>query len=101
MKVIGKTGSGKITFVSALIEFSIGYINGIEYLYLLSPTSDQNGWGKIRKNIICVNDISEIVDANNCIIVCDDMQVQLKGNKILTKMILNKRHRNLEIIQCE
>ena len=55
MKVIGKTGSGKITFVSAFIEFFIGYINGIEYLYLLSPTSDQNGWGRIRKNIICVN----------------------------------------------
>ena len=29
------------------------------------------------------------------------MQIQLKGNKILTEMILNKRHRNLEIIQCE
>lgn len=42
-----------------------------------------------------------ILATNNCIIVCDDMQVQLKGNKILTKMILNKRHRNLEIIQCE
>ena len=29
------------------------------------------------------------------------MQIQLKGNKILTEMILNKRHRNLGIIQCE
>ena len=29
------------------------------------------------------------------------MQIQLKGNRILTDMILNKRHRNLGIIQCE
>ena len=29
------------------------------------------------------------------------MQIQLKGNKILTDMIWNKRHRNLGIIQCE
>ena len=29
------------------------------------------------------------------------MQVQLKGNKTLTEMILNKRHRNLGIIQWE
>ena len=29
------------------------------------------------------------------------MQVQLKGKKVITEMILNKRHRNLGIIQCE
>ena len=29
------------------------------------------------------------------------MQIQLKGNKILTEMILNKRHKSLGIIQCE
>ena len=29
------------------------------------------------------------------------MQIQLKGNRILTDMILNERHRNLGIIQCE
>ena len=29
------------------------------------------------------------------------MQVELKGNKVFTEMILNKRHRNLGIIQCE
>ena len=29
------------------------------------------------------------------------MQVQLKGNKVITEIILNKRHGNLEVIQCE
>ena len=29
------------------------------------------------------------------------MQVQLRGNKLITEMILNKRHRNVGKIQCE
>ena len=29
------------------------------------------------------------------------MQVQLKGNKVITEIILNKRHGHLEVIQCE
>ena len=36
MKVIGKTGSGKTTFVSAFIDFLLGYIQNIENIYLLS-----------------------------------------------------------------
>ena len=68
---------------------------------MYSPTSNQIGWDRIRNNIKHINDIDEIVDVNNSIIVCDDMQIQLKGNKILTEMILNKRHKNLGIIQCE
>ena len=68
MKVTGKTGSGKTTFVSAFIEFLIDYIEGITCIYLLFQTSDQNGWDKIRKNIIFVNNISEIIDASSCII---------------------------------
>ena len=31
----------------------------------------------------------------------DDNQVQMKGNKLLTEMILNKRHKIISIIQCE
>ena len=33
MKVIGKTGSGKTTFVSAFLEFLIAYIDNIENIY--------------------------------------------------------------------
>ena len=73
----------------------------MDSIYLLSPTHDQNGWDRIRKNIVCINDINEIGDCKNSIIVCEDMQVQLKGNKILTEMILNERHRNLLITQCK
>ena len=51
MKVTDKTGSGKTTFVSAFIEFLIDYIEGGN-IYLLFPTSGQNGWDKIRKNIM-------------------------------------------------
>ena len=58
-------------------------------------------WDWIRNNIKDINHINEIVDVDNSIIVCYDMQIQLKGNKILTDMIWNKRHRNLGIIQCE
>ena len=101
IKVIGQTGSGKTTFVSAFLEFLIRYIDDIENIYLLSPTSNQIGWDRVRNNIKHINDINEIVDANNSIIVCDNVQIQLKGNRILTDMILNKRHRNLGIIQCE
>ena len=35
------------------------------------------------------------------IIICDDMQVQLKECKILTEMVLNKKHKNLGAMQCE
>ena len=101
IKVIGKTGSGKTTFVSAFLEFLIDYIDSIENIYLLPSTANQIGLDRVRNNIKQINDISEIVDVNNSIIVCDDMQVQLKGNEIITEMILNKRHRNLGITQCE
>ena len=36
MKVIGKTGSGKTTFISAFIDFLLDYIQNIENIYLLS-----------------------------------------------------------------
>ena len=101
MKFIGKTGSGKTEFVSAFIEFLLNDIKNIDNVYLLSPTHDQNGWDRIRKSITHITDINEIVDCKNSVIVCDDMQTQLKGNKILTEMILNKRHRRLSIIQCK
>ena len=101
IKVIGKTGSGKTTFVSAFLEFLIDYIDSIENIYLLSSTANQTGLDRVRNNIKPINDISEIVDVNNSITVCDDMQVQLKGNEIITEMILNKRHGNLGITQCE
>ena len=101
MKFIGKTGSGKTEFVSAFIEFLLNDIKNIDNVYLLSPTHDQNGWDRIRKSITHITDINEIVDCKNSVIVCDDMQTQLKGNKILTEMIFNKRHRRLSIIQCK
>ena len=43
MKVTGKIGSGKATFVSAFIGFLIHYIEGVTCICLLLPTSDQNG----------------------------------------------------------
>ena len=100
MRVIGKTGSGKTTFVSAFLEFLVDYIERIKNIYL-SPTFNQIGWDRIRKNIKQINDINDIANANNSTILCDNMQVELKGNKVITEMILNKRHRNLGIIQCE
>ena len=93
MKIIGETGSGKTTFVSAFLELLIDYIDNIVNIYLLSPTFNQIGWDRIRKNIKHINDINNIVDINNSIIVCGNLQVQLKGNKVITEMILNKRHR--------
>ena len=56
MKVIGKTGSGKTTFVSAFLEVLIDYIDNIENSYLLSPTFNQIGWYRIRKilNILMI-----------------------------------------------
>ena len=101
MRVIGKTGSGKTTFVSAFLEFLVDCIEGVKNIYLLSPTFNQIGWDRIRKNIKQINDINDIANANNSTILCDNMQVELKGNKVITEMILNKRHRNLGIIQCE
>ena len=101
IKVIGKTGSGKTTFVSAFSESFIKYIFDIENIYLLSPTSNQIGCDRIRNNIKNIDDINEIVDVNDSITVCNDMQIRLKGNKTLTEMILNTRYRNLGIIQCE
>ena len=91
IKVIGKTVSGKTTFVSAFLGFLIRYIVGIENIYLLSPTSNEIGWDRIKNNIRHINHINEIVDGDNSIIVCDDMQIQLKGNKTLTEMIWTKR----------
>ena len=48
-----------------------------------------------------INNVDEVVSVNNSIVICDDMQVELKGNKVITEMILNKRHRGLGIIQCK
>lgn len=93
MKVVGKTGSGKTTFVSAFIHFLLKYIDNIENIFLLSPTSNQGGWDTVRKNITHLTDINEIIDAKNSIVVCDNMQTKLRGNKVLTKMILNKRQK--------
>ena len=42
---------------------------------MYSPTSNQIGWDRIRNNIKHINDIDEIVDVNNSITVCDDMQI--------------------------
>ena len=51
IKVIGKTGSGKTTFVSAFSEFLIDYIDSIENIYLLSSAANQIGWERVRNNI--------------------------------------------------
>ena len=71
----------------------------MESVYLLSPTSNQTWWDRIRKKLIIIDEIIDLPD--NSILICDDMQMVLKGNKELTNMILNKRHKNISIIQCE
>ena len=48
-----------------------------------------------------VNNTDELKDVNNAIIICNDSQIQLKGNKLLTELTLNKRHKNISIVQCE
>ena len=93
MKVIGKTRSGKRKFVSAFVEFLIKYIKTDFKIYLQSSTFNQNGWDRIRKKIIHVSGISEIKDRCDSIIICNDLQVQLKEFKILAEMILNKRQK--------
>ena len=93
MKVIGKTGSGKSTFVSAFVEFLIKYIKTDFKIYFQSSTFIQNGWHRTRKKLIHVSGISEIKDICDSIIICNDLQVQLKGFKILTEIILNKRQK--------
>ena len=49
VKFIGKIGSGKTTFVSAFVDFMIGYIKSEFKIYLLSPTIEQKGWNRIKK----------------------------------------------------
>ena len=100
MKVIGKMSSGKTTFVSAFTNFLIKYIN-IRNIYLISPTSDQKGWDRIHGKIIASESTESIKDIKNALIICHQMQIQLKNNKVLTEMILNKRHKNISIIQCK
>ena len=100
MKVIGKMSSGKTTFVSAFTNVLIKYIN-IRNIYLISPTSDQKGWDRIHGKIIASESTESIKDIKNALIICDQMQIQLENNKVLTEMILNKRHKNISIIPCE
>ena len=101
MKVIEKTWSGKTTFVSTFTEFLIKYIPAKFKIFLISPTSHQRGWDRIRHKFTVVNAIEEIRDAFNYLIITDVSQIQFKGNKTLTEMLLNKRHKNIFIIQCE
>ena len=89
MKLIGKTGSSKTIFVSAFTNFLLAYIQQKFKIHILSP------WDRIRNNFTHINNIDEIKDTDNTLIICDDSQVQLKGNKTLTEMISNKRHRNI------
>ena len=92
MKVIGKTGPSKTIFVSAFTDFLLAYMQQKFKIHILSP------WDRIRNNFTQINNIDEIKDIHNALIICDDSQVQLKRNKTLTEMILNKRHRNISII---
>ena len=103
MKVIGKTRSGKTTFVVAFIEFFINYCNCEinPNIFVISPTFDQSTWNRIRSKVQYANYIEDLKNTENSIIMIDDNQVQLKGNKLLTEMILNKSHKNISIIQCE
>ena len=91
MKVIGKTVSGKTTFVAAFTEILIKY-TPIES-NLISLTGDQKGWDRIRNHIIIPESIESIKEINNALLICDDTQIQLKNNKTLTELILNKRHK--------
>ena len=100
MKVIGKMSSGKTAFVSAFTNFLIKYIN-IRNIYLISPTSDQKGWDRIHGKIIASESTESIKDIKNALIICHQMQIQLKNNKVLTEMILNKRHKNISVIPWE
>ena len=45
IKVIGKTGSGKTTFVSAFTDFLLAYIQQKFKIYILSPTHSQKWMG--------------------------------------------------------
>ena len=37
--------------------------------------------------------IESIKEINNALLICDNTQIQLKNNKTLTELILNKRHK--------
>ena len=62
MKVIGKTRPGQTNFVSAFTEVLTKYIPAKFKIFLISPTSHQTGWDRIRDKITVVNAIEEIRD---------------------------------------
>lgn len=101
MRVIGKTGSGKTTFVSAFVDFFLNHPLDKSRIDLISPTSNEKGWDRIRDHINILNSHETIKDISNALIICDDTEILLKGDKTLIEMILNKRHMNISIIQCK
>ena len=81
MKVIGKTRPGQTTFASAFTEVLIKYIPAKFKIFLISPTSHQTGWDRIRDKFRVVNAIEEIRDAISYLIITDDSQFSLKETK--------------------
>ena len=71
------------------------------FVYLISPTFKQKVWDRIKKNFEVISTIAEINDTINALIICDDDQLVVNGNKLLTQILLNERHRSTCIIQYE
>ena len=57
-------------------------------------------WKRLDLRYVNEND-GELGNINNAVVIIDDSQIQTKDSKIITAMILNKRHRYLAIIQGE
>lgn len=54
---------------------------------------------RIYENVIVSDSIDSSKEINDSLIICDDSQTELKGNKTLTELILNKWQKNISIIQ--
>lgn len=89
IKVIGKTGFGKINSLSGLVVFFIQYFK----------PAMQKVWDRIKKNLKVISTIAEINDTINALIICDDDQLVVNRNKLLTQILLNERHRSTCVIQ--
>ena len=102
MKIIGSRGRGKTVFLISFLHSRVHEkIIGYEDIYIFCPTfNEQERWMNSPFQQRNFNYLRED-NVHNKLLAFDDMQTDLKGNKLIENFFVRGRHSKIGIIQCE